>query len=116
MPLYAPMLRQFALSGCLFIASCAAAKTEPLPASHSHANARVLSVIEDLSIAYILKGECPNWNMALDMARNKMGCASGSKPPSKHCQELLPCDICQPWAQDLVGLESQHSALCYSFF
>jgi hypothetical protein len=59
-------------------------------------------------MTYIFKGECPNWNMALDMARNKMGCASGSRPPSKHCQGLLPCDTCQfleegAWPQAVVA-------------
>jgi hypothetical protein len=89
------MLRQFALSGCLFIAGCAPVRTEPLPASYSHGSLGALSGMEELSVAYILKGECPNWNMALEMARNKMGCTTGSNPPSRNCQELLPCDICQ---------------------
>jgi hypothetical protein len=47
-----------------------------------------------LATGYILEGECPNWNEALAIAQNKMGCSVGSKPPSKECQEMLPCDIC----------------------
>jgi hypothetical protein len=51
--------------------------------------------VADLATGYILKGECPNWNAALAIAQQKMGCTPGSKPPSNECQRELPCDVCQ---------------------
>jgi len=37
-----------------------------------------------------------------------MGCSSGSTPPSRICQKLLPCDLCQflqegAWPQAVIA-------------
>lgn len=59
----------------------------------AHLGAR--SVLSGMTLAYILKGDCPNWKRALAIARKKMGCNAGEKSPSARCRSQLPCDVCQ---------------------
>jgi hypothetical protein len=60
----------------------------------SSSNAMVFSEIHRMTTAYILRGDCPNWNAALAIAKSKMGC-NGAPPPSDECKEKLPCNVCQ---------------------
>jgi hypothetical protein len=55
----------------------------------------VRPAVSGMTLAYILKGDCPNWKKALAVATRKMGCNAGDKPPSGKCRSQLPCDVCQ---------------------
>src|SRR5688572_4767614 len=60
----------------------------------SSSNPVVFSEIHRMTAAYILRGDCSNWNAALAIAKSKMGC-NGAPPPSDECKEKLPCNVCQ---------------------
>jgi hypothetical protein len=64
------------------------------PQTTSPSNSVIFSEIHRMIAAYILRGDCPNWNAALAVAKSKMGC-NGAPLPSDECKEELPCDVCQ---------------------
>jgi hypothetical protein len=52
---------------------------------------------------YVLEDECPNWSKALQLVKEKAGCATGGSQCK--CKSKLPCDVCGilengrgPWA------------------
>lgn len=88
----------------LLLSTCSATRSEHVPRTGydgsrikivqaSSRNSVILSKSHELIAAYILQGDCQNWNAALTIANHKMGC-DGGNPPLTECQKSLPCDVC----------------------
>jgi len=88
----------------LFACASAPERTSTVPAERTSAPAaQHRNLLREgcneagICLVFALKGECPNWDAALAIAKRKAGCGGLGKddPKGVACRKEFACDICQ---------------------